>query len=46
MKLLDIGNTVERAARSAAATGATFLTVHGHDRKTLAAALAGSAGTR
>jgi len=45
MKLLDIGNTVERAARSAAATGATFLTVHGHDRKTLAAALAGSAGT-
>jgi orotidine-5'-phosphate decarboxylase len=46
MKLLDIGNTVERAARNAASTGATFLTVHGHDRKTLSAALAGTAGTQ
>jgi orotidine-5'-phosphate decarboxylase len=45
MKLLDIGNTVERATRGAAQTGATFLTVHGHDRKTLRAALAGKAGT-
>jgi orotidine-5'-phosphate decarboxylase len=36
---------VERATRSAAATGATFLTVHGHDRKTVRAALAGKAGT-
>src|SRR5262245_17733618 len=45
MKLLDIENTVERATRSAAATGASFLTVHGHDRKTLRAALAGKAGT-
>jgi orotidine-5'-phosphate decarboxylase len=45
MKLLDIENTVERATRSAAATGATFLTVHGHDRKTVRAALAGKAGT-
>ena len=36
MKLLDIGNTVERATRAAADTGATFLTVHGHDSKTLA----------
>jgi orotidine-5'-phosphate decarboxylase len=45
MKLLDIENTVERATRSAAATGATFLTVHGHDRKTLRAAMAGKAGT-
>jgi len=45
MKLLDIGNTVERATRSAAATGATFLTVHAHDRKTLRAAVAGKAGT-
>src|SRR5262245_13138276 len=45
MKLLDIENTVERATRSAAATGATFLTVHGHDRKTLKAAVAGKAGT-
>jgi orotidine-5'-phosphate decarboxylase len=42
MKLLDIENTVERATRSAAATGATFLTVHGHDRKTVRAALAGT----
>jgi orotidine-5'-phosphate decarboxylase len=46
MKLLDIGNTVERAARNAAATGASFLTVHGHDRKTLSAALAGTSGTQ
>src|SRR5262245_60566206 len=45
MKLLDIENTVERATRSAAATGATFLTVHGHDGKTLRAAMAGKAGT-
>jgi len=46
MKLLDIGNTVERATRSAAATGATFLTIHGIDTKTLKAAAAGRAGTR
>lgn len=46
MKLLDIGNTVERATRNAAGTGATFLTVHGHDNKTLRAAVAGKAGTR
>jgi orotidine-5'-phosphate decarboxylase len=46
MKLLDIGNTVERATRSAAATGATFLTVHGHDSKTLRAAVAGKGGTK
>jgi orotidine-5'-phosphate decarboxylase len=45
MKLLDIENTVERATRSAAATGATFLTVHAHDSKTLRAAVAGKAGT-
>ena len=45
MKLLDIENTVERAARAAAATGATFLTVHAHDAKTLRAAVAGAAGT-
>jgi orotidine-5'-phosphate decarboxylase len=45
MKLLDIENTVERAARSAAATGATFLTVHAQDTKTLRAAVAGKAGT-
>jgi orotidine-5'-phosphate decarboxylase len=45
MKLLDIENTVERATRNAAATGATFLTVHAHDSKTLRAAMAGKAGT-
>jgi orotidine-5'-phosphate decarboxylase len=45
MKLLDIGNTVERATRAAAATGVTFLTVHAQDRKTLAAAVAGKKGT-
>jgi orotidine-5'-phosphate decarboxylase len=45
MKLLDIGNTVERATRAAAATGATFLTVHAHDAKTLQAAGDGKAGT-
>jgi orotidine-5'-phosphate decarboxylase len=45
LKLLDIGNTVERAIRNAAATGATFLTVHAQDSKTLRAAVAGRAGT-
>ncbi len=46
LKLLDIENTVERATRNAAATGATFLTVHAQDAKTLRAAVAGKAGTR
>lgn len=41
MKLLDIGNTVERAVATAAALGVDFLTIHGHDRKTLAAAVKG-----
>jgi orotidine-5'-phosphate decarboxylase len=45
MKLLDIENTVERATRNAAAIGATFLTVHALDLKTLRAARAGKAGT-
>jgi orotidine-5'-phosphate decarboxylase len=45
MKLLDIENTVERGTRNAAATGATFLTVHAQDAKTLRAAVAGKAGT-
>jgi orotidine-5'-phosphate decarboxylase len=45
MKLLDIETTVERATRNVAAAGATFLTVHAQDAKTLRAALAGRAGT-
>jgi orotidine-5'-phosphate decarboxylase len=45
MKLLDIGSTVQRATRAAAGTGATFLTVHAHDSKTLRAAVAGAADT-
>jgi orotidine-5'-phosphate decarboxylase len=45
LKLLDIGNTVERAVESAAATGARFLTIHGTDTKTMKAATAGRAGT-
>jgi orotidine-5'-phosphate decarboxylase len=45
MKLLDIGNTIARATRAAAETGATFLTVHAQDGKTLRAAVAGKAGT-
>lgn len=41
MKLLDIGHTVERAVANAADLGVTYLTVHGHDMKTLEAAVAG-----
>ncbi len=41
MKLLDIGNTVERAVANAAELGVTFLTVHGTDLKTMQAAVAG-----
>jgi orotidine-5'-phosphate decarboxylase len=40
-KLLDIGATVERATAAIAATGASFLTVHATDRKTLEAARRG-----
>ena len=40
-KLLDIGNTVERSVARVAELGASFLTIHGHDRKTMTAAVAG-----
>jgi orotidine-5'-phosphate decarboxylase len=41
MKLLDISNTVEKATANVARLGADLLTVHGHDTKTLKAAVAG-----
>ncbi len=46
MKLLDIGNTVERAVANAAELGLDFLTVHGHDLKTLQAAVAGRGSSK
>lgn len=46
MKLLDIGNTVERAVANATELDVTFLTVHGHDLKTLRAAVSGRADSR
>ncbi len=41
MKLLDIPNTVEKATANIAGLGLDYLTVHGHDRKTLDAAVKG-----
>lgn len=41
MKLLDIANTVEKAAANIAALGLDYLTVHATDRKTLDAAVKG-----
>ncbi|MCL4768374.1 MAG: orotidine-5'-phosphate decarboxylase [Hyphomicrobiaceae bacterium] len=41
VKLLDIGNTVSRAIANVAELGVAFVTVHGHDVKTLRAAVAG-----
>jgi orotidine-5'-phosphate decarboxylase len=46
MKLLDIGNTVERAVANATELDITFLTVHGHDFKTLRAAVSGRSGKK
>ena len=45
MKLLDIANTVEKATRNAAQSGATFLTIHAVDGKTIRAAAAGAQGS-
>jgi orotidine-5'-phosphate decarboxylase len=45
MKLLDIEATVERAVANAAQSGATFLTIHGTDLKTMRAAAAGARGS-
>ena len=41
MKLLDIPNTVEKAAANIAGMGLDYLTIHGTDRKTLDAAVRG-----
>ena len=41
MKLLDIGNTVEKATANVARMGLDYLTVHGQDAKTLDAAVRG-----
>lgn len=46
MKLLDIPNTVERAVGNAAAIGVDLLTIHGIDRKTMAAAVKGRGSAR
>ena len=41
MKLLDIGNTMERSVANAATMGVDFLTIHGHDTKSIQAAVKG-----
>lgn len=46
MKLLDIPNTVEKAAANIAGLGLDYLTVHGTDRKTLNAAVKGRGQSR
>lgn len=45
MKLLDISNTVEKGTANVARLGVDLLTVHGHDRKTLDAAVKGRGGS-
>jgi orotidine-5'-phosphate decarboxylase len=45
LKFLDIGNTVERAVAAAANLGVDFITIHGHDTKTLKAASRGRSGS-
>jgi orotidine-5'-phosphate decarboxylase len=45
LKFLDIGNTVEHAVAAAAKLGVDFITVHGHDTKTLKAAVHGRDGS-
>ena len=46
MKLLDIATTVEKATANIARLGLDYLTVHGHDRKTLDAAVRGRGTSR
>ena len=46
MKLLDIPNTVEKAAANIAGHGFDYLTVHGTDRKTLDAAVKGRGNSK
>jgi len=46
MKLLDIGNTMEQAMANATEFGVDFLTVHGHDLKTMRAAVTGRGKSR
>ena len=46
MKLLDIGNTIERAVANASELGLDFLTIHGHDLKTMRSAVAGRRSSR
>jgi orotidine-5'-phosphate decarboxylase len=41
MKLLDIGNTMERSVANVAQMGVDFVTIHGHDTKTMRAAVSG-----
>lgn len=46
MKLLDIPNTIEKAAANIGALGLDYLTVHGTDRKSLDAAVKGRGASK